>query len=180
MKDAIFTNNNGPFRISEILKKTLPSQKLPGNIEDKLIEGVSTIRNATSNDITYLSNKNYLNGVRTIRAAACLITMDLIDVLPENVLPIVVENPEYTIIDIINLFYKDLDDGIDSQICDLSYVAIDVVLGENAQIKPGAVLKSGVVIGDNTTVDSNTTIGSNVMIGHNGRISSNCTLQNCI
>ena len=106
--------------------------------------------------------------------------MDLIDVLPENVLPIVVENPEYTIIDIINLFYKDLDDGIDSQICDLSYVGIDVVLGENAQIKPGAVLKSGVVIGDNTTVDSNTTIGSNVMIGHNVRISSNCTLQNCI
>ena len=98
MKNAIFTYNNGPFRISEILKKILPGQKLQGNMEDKLIEGVSTIRNATSNDITYLSNKNYLNGVRTIRAAACLITLDLIDVLPENVVPIVVENPEYTII----------------------------------------------------------------------------------
>ncbi|GIS07658.1 MAG: hypothetical protein CM15mP111_2730 [Hyphomicrobiales bacterium] len=109
-----------------------------------------------------------------------MITLDLIDVLPENVVPIVVENPEYTIIDIMNLFYKDLDDGIDSQISDFSYIAIDVVLGENTQIKPGTVVKSGVVIGDNTTVDSNTTIGSNVMIGHNVRISSNCTLQNCI
>ena len=109
-----------------------------------------------------------------------MITLDLIDVLPENVVPIVVENPEYTIIDIMNLFYKDLDDGIDSQISDSSYIAIDVVLGENTQIKPGTVVKSGVVIGDNTTVDSNTTIGSNVMIGHNVCISSNCTLQNCI
>ena len=180
MKDAIFTNNNGPFRISEILKKVLPSQKLQENMEDKIIEGVSTIKNASSKEITYLSNKNYLNGVNGIRAAACLITLDLIDVLPENVVPIVVENPEYTIIDIMNLFYKDLDDGIDSQISDSSYIAIDVVLGENTQIKPGTVVKSGVVIGDNTTVDSNTTIGSNVMIGHNVRISSNCTLQNCI
>ena len=109
MKDAIFTNNNGPLRISEILKKVLPNQKLQGDMEDKLIEGVSTIQNASSKEITYLSNKNYLIGVSTIRAAACLITLDLIDVLPENVVPIVVENPEYTIIDIMNLFYKDLD-----------------------------------------------------------------------
>ena len=71
MKDAIFTNNNGPFRISEILKKVLPSQKLQENMEDKIIEGVSTIKNASSKEITYLSNKNYLNGVSGIRAAAC-------------------------------------------------------------------------------------------------------------
>ena len=180
MKDVIFANNNGPFRISDILKKVLPNQKLQRNLEDKLIEGVSTIQNASSKEITYLSNKNYLNGVSNIKAAACLITLDLIDVLPENVVPIIVENPEYTIIDIMGLFYEDLEDGIDSQISDLSYVASDLVLGENTQIKPGVVVKSGVVIGDNSTIDSNTTIGSNVMIGHNTRIGSNCTLQNCI
>ena len=180
MKDVIFANNNGPFRISEILKKVLPNQKLQRNLEDKLIEGVSTIQNASSKEITYLSNKNYLNGVSNIKAAACLITLDLLDVLPENVVPIIVENPEYTIIDIMGLFYEDLEDGIDSQISDLSYVASDLVLGENTQIKPGVVVKSGVVIGDNSTIDSNTTIGSNVMIGHNTRIGSNCTLQNCI
>ena len=180
MKDVIFANNNGPFRISEILKKVLPNQKLQRNLEDKLIEGVSTIQNASSKEITYLSNKNYLNGVSNIKAAACLITLDLIDVLPENVVPIIVENPEYTIIDIMGLFYEDLEDGIDSQISDLSYVASDLVLGENTQIKPGVVVKSGVVIGDNSTIDSNTTLGSNVMIGHNARIGSNCTLQNCI
>ena len=180
MKDLIFANNNGPFRISEILKKVLPNQKLPANTEDKLIEGVSTILNATSKEITYLSNKNYLNGVSIIKAAACLITEDLVDVLPANVLPIVVDNPEYTIIDIMGLFYGDLDDGIDGQISDLSHIAVNVVLGENTQIKPGVVVKRGAVIGDNSTIDSNTTIGSNVMIGHNARIGSNCTLQNCI
>ena len=180
MKDAIFANNNGPFRISEILKKVLPNQKLSGNTEDKLIEGVSTIQNATSKEITYLSNKNYLNGVGSIKAAACLITVDLVDALPANVFPIVVDNPEYTVIDIMGLFYGDLDDGIDSQISDLSHIAVNVALGENTQIKPGVVVKRGAVIGDNSTIDSNTTIGSNVMIGHNVRIGSNCTLQNCI
>ena len=180
MKDAFSAHNNGPFRISEILNKVLPNQKVPGNIDDKLIEGVSTIQNASSKDITYLGNKNYLNGVSNIRAAACLITTNLIDVLPENVVPIVVENPEYTIIDVIKLFYEDIDDGITSQISDLSYVASDLILGENTQIKPGAVIKSGVVIGDNSSIDSNTTIGCNVMIGHNALIGSNCTLQHCI
>ncbi len=180
MKDSIFANNNGPLRISEILKKVLPNQKLSGNTEDKLIEGVSTIQNATSKEITYLSNKNYLNGVSSIKAAACLITVDLVDVLPANVFPIVVDNPEYTVIDIMGLFYDDLDDGIDSQISDLSHIAVNVALGENTQIKPGVVVKRGAVIGDNSVIDSNTTIGSNVMIGHNARIGSNCTLQNCI
>ncbi len=180
MKDAIFANNNGPFRISEILKKVLPNHKLSGNAEDKLIEGVSTIQNATSKEITYLSNKNYLNGVSSIKAAACLITVDLVDVLPANVFPILVDNPEYTFIDIMGLFYGDLDDGIDSQISDLSHIAVNVAIGENTQIKPGVVVKRGAVIGDNSTIDSNTTIGSNVMIGHNVRVGSNCTLQNCI
>ncbi len=180
MKDAIFSKNNGPFRISEILKKVSPNQKVPEDIEDKLIEGVSTIQGASSKEITYLSNKNYLNGVTNIRAAACLITIDLIDVLPKGVMPIVVENPEYIIIDIMGLFYEDLDDEVNSPTNDFSYVANNVVCGENTQIKPGAVVKSGVVIGDNSIVDSNTTIGSNVMIGHNARIGSNCTLKNCI
>ena len=97
MKDRIFIKNNGPFRISEIIKKVLPNQKVPKNINDRTIEGVSTIQNASSRDITYLSNKNYLNGINNIKAAACLVTQDLLDILPENVLPIVVDNPELII-----------------------------------------------------------------------------------
>ena len=67
--------------------------------------------------------------------------MDLVDALPANVFPIVVDNPEYTVIDIMGLFYGDLDDGIDSQISDLSHIAVNVALGENTQIKPGVVVK---------------------------------------
>ena len=180
MKDRIFIKNNGPFRISEIIKKVLPNQKVPKNINDRTIEGVSTIQNASSRDITYLSNKNYLNGINNIKAAACLVTQDLVDILPENVLPIVVDNPELIIIDVMELFYEDLDDGIEHLISDRAYIAANAVIGANSKVKPGVVVKSGVVIGDNCRIDSNTTIGSNVMIGHSAHIGSNCTLQNCI
>ena len=138
------------------------------------------IESATSKDITYLSNKNYLNGIDHIKAAACLVTRDLEDSLPGNVLTIVVDSPELIIIDVLQLFYEDLCDDPEERVSDLSYLDLTAVFGANSQIKPGVVVKRGVIIGDNCTIDSNTTIGINVMIGHDALIGSNCSLQNCI
>ncbi len=180
MKNRSFVKNNGPFKISEILKRVLPGQITPNNSNDRLISGVSMIESATSKDITYLSNKNYLNGIDHIKAAACLVTRDLEDSLPGNVLTIVVDSPELIIIDVLQLFYEDLCDDPDERVSDLSYLDLTAVLGANSQIKPGVVVKRGVIIGDNCTIDSNTTIGINVMIGHDALIGSNCSLQNCI
>tara|TARA_Y200000002_G_scaffold134727_1_gene111061 strand:+ start:400 stop:1422 length:1023 start_codon:yes stop_codon:yes gene_type:complete len=180
MKDRSFVKNNGPFKISEILERVLPDQDAPSKSNDKLIREVSTIQGASSNDITYLSNKNYLNGIDNIKAAACFITSDLKDMLPGNVLPIVVGNPESVIIDVLRLFYEDLDDSSEGLVSGFSHLASTVALGANSQIKPGVVVKRGVVIGDNCIIDANTTIGCNVAVGHNVLIGSNCTLQNCI
>ena len=180
MKDRSFLKNNGPFKISEILERVLPYQDAPSKSNDKLIREVSTIQGASSHDITYLNNKNYLNGIDNIKAAACFITSDLKDMLPDNVLPIVVGNPESVIIDVLRLFYEDLDDSSEGLVSDFSHLASTVAVGANSQIKPGVVVKRGVVIGDNCIIDANTTIGCNVAVGHNVLIGSNCTLQNCI
>ena len=180
MKDRSFVKNNGPFKISEILERILPDQDAPSKSNDKLIREVSTIQGASSHDITYLNNKNYLNGIDNIKAAACFITIDLKDMLPDNVLPIVVGNPESVIIDVLRLFYEDLDDGSEGLVSDFSHLASTAAVGANSQIKPGVVVKRGVLIGDNCIIDANTTMGCNVAVGHNVLIGSNCTLQNCI
>ena len=51
MKNRSFVKNNGPFKISEILKRVLPDQITPNNSNDRLISGVSMIESATSKDI---------------------------------------------------------------------------------------------------------------------------------
>ncbi len=180
MKHRSFVKNNGPFKISEILKLVSPAQKAPDGMNDISIKGVATIQNASSDDITYLSNKNYLNGIDNIKAAACLVNMDLKNMLPKDVLPIIVDNPEHVVIDVISLFYSDLDDDQNDQISKLSHLSKKATIGLNCLIKPGAVIKSGAVIGNESSIDSNTTIGMNVLIGHNVMIGSNCSLQNCI
>ena len=97
--------------------------------------------------------------------------------LPDNVLPIVVGNPESVIIDVLRLFYEDLDDGSEGLVSDFSHLAPTAAVGASSQIKPGVVVKRGVVIGDNCIIAGqvgfagSTTIGNNVMIGGQAGIS---------
>ena len=57
-----------------------------------------------------------------------------------------------------------------------SYVADDVVLGENNFIMPGAVIESGVALASNNVVWSNTTICHDCVIGSHNFFAANTTL----
>lgn len=176
----IFYSNHGPFKLSEILHTVLPNYKFDTSLNNIIINGVDSIENATKNEITYLSDKSYYNKSNKINAAACFVTDNLKYLLPNHVIPIITDFPDSAIVDVINLFYKEIDLENSKNINNPSFIDQDIYLEDNVVINPGAVIKRGATIGQNTFVDSNTVIGSNVFIGRNVVIGSNCSIKNCL
>jgi len=176
----MFSSYQGPFNLSDIIDKVLPHYEYDITFHNILITGVDNIENANKNEVTYLSNKAYLNDPLSINAAACFVTEDLKHLLPVDTIPIVTNFPESIIADVINLIYKEIDLTQSNNISNLAYLDKDVCLEESVTINPFAVIKKGVSIGKNTFIDSNTVIGTNVSIGRNVSIGSNCSIKNCI
>lgn len=178
--ERMFCSYQGPFNLCDIIDKVLPGYEYDITSHDILITGVDNIENANKYEVTYLSNKSYLNDPHTINAAACFVTDNLKHLLPSHTKPIVTNFPECIIADVINLFYKEIDLTQTNNTINLAYVDKDVCLEESVTINPYAVIKKGVSIGKNTFIDSNTVIGANVYIGRNVSIGSNCSIKNCI
>ena len=178
--ERMFSSYQGPFKLNDIIDKVLPGYEYDITFHDILITGVDSIENANKNEVTYLSNKSYLNDPLSINAAACFVTDDLQHLLPTDTKPIITNFPESIIADVINLFYKDINLTQTNKISNLAYLDKDVYLEESVTINPSAVIKKGVSIGKNTLIDSNTVIGSNVSLGRNVSIGSNCSIKNCI
>ncbi len=178
--ERLFCENFGPYYLKEVINKVLPNYIFDNTFHNILIYGVDNIENAGKNEITYLSNKSYYNASLQIKAAACFITEDLKHLLPKHVFPILTHSPESVIIDVINLFYKDIDSNQTNQISSLAIIDENILLEDNVTIHPGVVVKTGCSIGRNSSVDSNTVIGSNVIIGRNVKIGSNCSIKNCL
>ena len=105
---------------------------------------------------------------------------ELKHLLPSDVIPIVTKFPDSTIVDIINLFYKEVNLNHTQGISDRAFLGQDISLEDCVTVNPGAVINKGASIGKNTFIDSNTVIGSDVLIGRNVVIGSNCSIKNCL
>ena len=57
----MFYSYDGPINLGKILNTVLPNYKYDETFNEIIISGVDSIENATKNEITYLSNKSYLN-----------------------------------------------------------------------------------------------------------------------
>jgi UDP-3-O-[3-hydroxymyristoyl] glucosamine N-acyltransferase len=177
--DRAFYVNKGPYPLSDIILKVLPNNKFDKSYHKVLIHGVDNIENATKNDITYLTNKAYFNGLHSINAAACIIPDNIKHLLPNKVIPIISDNPESTIADIINMFYEEIDIHTTGIISNKAIIDSEVSLEQNVTINHGVIIKKGCLIGNNTYIDSNTVVHNNVRIGRNVYIGSNCSIKNC-
>ena len=176
----MFYSYDGPINLGKILNTVLPNYKYDETFNEIIISGVDSIENATKNEITYLSNKSYFNESIRVNAAACLVTDNLKHLLPTDVIPIITKFPDSVIVDIINLFYKEIDRDYTKIISDSAYIGQGVSMEDCVTINPGAVINKGGIIGKDTFIDSNTVIGNNVLIGRNVVIGSNCSIKNCL
>ena len=100
-----FFKNQGPFKIEDILYSSNTVIRII--IQDTKIIDIKDLVTATNNDITFFHSKKYEAVASITKAAYCVTTKQLSNILPNNCKPIVVENVLISTAMITKLFYPD-------------------------------------------------------------------------
>ena len=146
---------------------------------DMCFNKLNTINSADFNDLTFFSNKKYLNDLKHNKAKACLIQNQFVNYLPKNCTPIIVEDPYLCLSIITNLFHheKKESNGI---ISETSIINKKAIINKNVQIDPFSFIESNTEISDNVIIGSYSRIGPNVTIHNNVQIQDNVSISNAI
>jgi UDP-3-O-[3-hydroxymyristoyl] glucosamine N-acyltransferase len=154
----------------------------PADLE---ITGVAGMDEATAEEITFLSNPKYLTKLRTTRAGAIIVGVD-VDTLGKPTLRSA--DPYMSFARAVELFYP--PQRPPAGIHPTAVIAPNVKLGRNPSIGPYVVIEAGAEIGDDCVLKSFVTIYPGVKIGdrffahshavvrENVRIGNDVILQN--
>ena len=146
--------------------------------QDIEIDGLHTLSEATSNQISFFNDRKYANQLSTTKAGAVLIDEKYANLLPLTTIALITDEAYLKLALASKLFaYKietkgghpDMGDG-----CDIDKrvrFGKDVTLGDNVTIMAGAY------IGDSVTIGSNSLIYPNVTLYHQSKIGANCILH---
>lgn len=134
---------------------------------ERMICGVNTIRDASENELCFVTEDKHLPLPVSCRAAAVLITNEQ----PECTVPqVCVSNVQRALIEALKLFAPRLTafEGIHPA----ASVEADAHIDPSAAISPGAYIGHGVRIGARTVIGPNCSIGQRTEIGSDCRLDS--------
>lgn len=150
-----------------------------------IINGIATLTNAGTGEITFLSNPHYQNQLAATRASAVILTEDDRGHCPVNAL--ISENPYLAYAQISAIFspQRPAAENIDPRavIGQQTTLHESVAIGANAIIGDGVVLAAGVVIGagcvigNGTIVDEDSRLFPNVTLYHEVVIGERVTIH---
>jgi len=170
-----FFKNYGPINIKDIYK-ILEIKKNNLNKELKIFD-ITDLNSASNKDITFFHSNKYNFQASITKAAACITTKNLQDILPKTCEKIIVENVLISTAKITEILYPEsINDDFDVTVKEISKTKFKkkVNFGKNV------LIGSNVKIGKNCMIGHNTIIEKNVMIGDNCSIGSNTIIRNTI
>ncbi len=172
--DPTFHISSGPFSLRKI------ADHVGGSLEhdqtaNLQVEGVASLRAATSTDITFFAGKKFADDLSGSQAGACLIKTGEHVTVPKGMAAIFCDDPASAFADVASMFYQPLDEptGIDPG----AQIHESATIEDNVSIQSGVIVGPGVHIGAGTRVDANSYIGRGVKIGRKCFIHPNTTLQ---
>ncbi|WP_419764819.1 MAG: UDP-3-O-(3-hydroxymyristoyl)glucosamine N-acyltransferase [Arcobacter sp.] len=143
------------------------------------ITGLSTLLDATSNELTFLENKKYVNDLENTTAAAVLVKEDFLSKVPENTIALVCNEPYIKLALASKLFAPKVveSNGEDCLLGANTTIMPNVYLGKNSIIGTNCTIMSGAYVGDNVKIGDNTTIYPNVTIYRDCNIGNDCIIH---
>ena len=142
------------------------------------IKGVSDLRTASKNDISFLSDSRYYKYFEKSLTDAVIVHNDF-SLNSKNKTLIRVDNPVYAYIQTLEIFGP-----TEIQLTGTHHSAIiskNAVIGSNVYIGPNVVIEDGVKIGNNTKINTSCFIGKNTKVGSNCILNVNSTIHHdCI
>ena len=151
--------------------------KLNGTIDGNSnlsIKGVSDLRTASKNDISFLSDSRYYKYFEKSLTDAVIVHNDF-SLSSQDKTLIRVDNPVYAYIQTLEIFGP--NELQVSGIHDSAIISKNSILGENVYIGQNVVIEDGVKIGDNTKINASCFIGKNTKVGNDCILNVNSTIH---
>lgn len=149
--------------------------KLVGS-PDRTISSVSGIRDAQSDQLSFIGNKKYQHQLESTKAGVVLVCPDLADAPAVDRTLIVCENVDYAFATVIAIFAEEPPKwpvGVHPS----AVVSPEAKLGQGVSINANAVIEAGAEIGDGTVIGAGCYIGHDVKIGAGSLLYPNVTVM---
>jgi len=146
--------------------------------EDITIDGIHTLKEATSTQLSFFTDSKYASQLADTKAAAVLIDEKHAALLPSGTIALVTDEAYLKLALASKFFAHKLGNGTSEPVvgegCDIDKSVSfgkNVTLGDNVTILPGCYL------GDNVTVGSGTLLHPNVTLYYHTKIGSECIIH---
>jgi len=163
-----FFKNHGPFKISDLLNDL--KLDIIENLDNNLVVDIKDLQNAEKDHLTFFHSKKYHLLASKTKASYCITFKSLAHYLPNECMPICVDNVLLITSKITSKFYpSSVNDDFDSTVKQIEKLKFDnnIKFGQNVLIGKNVQIGSDCSIGHNTIIESNVKIGSNCSIGSN-------------
>ncbi|QNM89215.1 UDP-3-O-(3-hydroxymyristoyl)glucosamine N-acyltransferase [Aliarcobacter cryaerophilus] len=130
------------------------------------ISGLNGLKDATSNELSFLESSKYISSLKDTKAAAVFVNKEFEQEVPAGTIAIVCDEPYINLAKASKLFAPKLIENSGNE----------PIIGENTTIMPNVHLGKNVVIGKNCTIMSGSFIADCVTIGNNTIIYPNITI----
>ena len=163
------------MRIKELAKKL----NVIYEGEDFEVKGISTLQEASKDEISFLENPKYIKYLQTTKAGAVFIKEEFKQSLPKETFALISENPYLSMAYASKFFVKKLirDKEFETKIEKECFIDKKAHIGANTIIKEGTTVLAGAFIGDNVKIGKNCIIYPNVTIYNNTVIGDNCKIH---
>lgn len=138
---------------------------------------VSTLKKATESDISFLTNKKYVEDLKNTKAGAVFVEKSMVDKVPHGTIALIHENPHFAYMLCLQAMYKVPVFEINAGLSRKAHIAWSAKIGKHVEIQDGAYIDKNVVIGKNCKICAGAAIYHDCVIGDNSYIGANSTIM---
>jgi len=162
------------YKLSEITKEL--ALDLPSN--DMTIDGIHTLSEASSTQLSFFTDAKYASELSTTKAAAVLIDAKHADLLPSTTLALVTDEA-YLKLALASKFFahKIITKGGHPTLGEGYDVDKRVHFGNNVTVGANVTIMAGCYVGDNVVIGSNTLLYPNVILYHGTQVGERCIVH---
>ena len=143
------------------------------------ISGLNGLKDATSNELSFLESSKYISSLKDTKAAAVFVNKEFEQYVPSVTIAIVCDEPYINLAKASKLFAPKLieNDGNEPIIGENTTIMPNVHLGKNVVIGKNCTIMSGSFIADCVTIGNNTIIYPNITIYRDCKIGDDCIIH---